>query len=415
MSRICLVSPFHVSFHPRLLREADSLQEAGHQVRVVCRQTDAVLVERDRRTMEKREWRLQSLDLCKDRGGRNLWVIESIRSKFADGLFRVGLGNTRLGIRGYVKGLGRLVELAASEPADWFIAHTQPALPVAAAAARQWKAQLGFDCEDLLAEVDDRANLVRSIERDLLPQCDYVSTASECMARKLVDDYQIPAPLVLHNVFSRGLARGLIPPEERLPSSKLRLHWFGQTIGIGRGIEEALDAISMVGEQVELHLRGRISDDYRSLLQTLANRRGVAKQLFFHDQVDHENLIREMDVFDVGLALERPENANYSRTVTNKVFSYLLAGLAIAATDTPGQREILDQIPSAGFVYPAHNPRALADALQVWLVDHNALRAAQQAAWDVARQRFCWDVEKDKFLNALQSASGQLTEQPAYG
>ena len=55
-----------------------------------------------------------------------------------------------------------------------------------------------------------------------------------------------------------------------------------------------------------------------------------------------------MEAFDVGLALERPENANYSRTVTNKLFSYLLAGLAVAASDTPGQRQVMSQVPNAG-------------------------------------------------------------------
>jgi len=105
-----------------------------------------------------------------------------------------------------------------------------------------------------------------------------------------------------------------------------------------------------------------------------------------------------MDEFDVGLALERPDNGGYSRTVTNKVFSYLLAGLAIAATDTPGQREIMGQIRSAGFLYHAGDARGLADGLRKWLNDHNALRKAQQAAWEAARLKYCWDLEKDKFL-----------------
>lgn len=105
-----------------------------------------------------------------------------------------------------------------------------------------------------------------------------------------------------------------------------------------------------------------------------------------------------MEAFDVGLALERPENANYSRTVTNKLFSYLLAGLSVAASDTPGQRQVMSQVLNAGLLYPAGDGRALADLLVNWVRDRQALRVAQQASWEAARARFCWDRECEKFL-----------------
>ena len=145
--------------------------------------------------------------------------------------------------------------------------------------------------------------------------------------------------------------------------------------------------------------------DYQSELIALAQRYGVVGKLVFHPTVDHDDLIRTMGQFDVGLALERPEQGNYSRTVTNKVFSYLLAGLAVAATDTPGQREVLEQIPSGGFLYPAGNAQALADGLRRWMNCPESLRAAQQAAWNVAREKFCWDREKEKFLHIFQTNS----------
>jgi len=343
-------------------------------------------------------------------------MIESVRSKISEKLFNSGLRINDLAIRGYVRGVSELTAMAEAEPADWFIAHTHPALPVAAAAARRWKSQLGFDCEDLLAEHDaDQSNIVRSIERRYLPVCDYVSVPSRCLGDRLAQAYSIPKPLVLYNVFPSQLADSLVPPKQRPPVTKLRLHWFGQTIGSGRGLEEAIEALGMMEKgRVELHLRGRLSAEFRSIIDGLARRYDFVGEIVFHEPVDQQDLIGTLGQFDVGLSLERPEHGNYSLAATNKLFSYLLAGLAVAATDTPGHREILDQIPSAGFVYPAHNPQALADALNVWLADHDALRSAQEAAWDVARRRFCWDIEKDKFLSVLQSVSGQLTEQPAY-
>jgi len=125
--------------------------------------------------------------------------------------------------------------------------------------------------------------------------------------------------------------------------------------------------------------------------------------MFFLPPLEHDEVIRAMAPFDAGLALERPDHGNYSRTVTNKLFSYLLGGLAVAATDTPGQREVMSQIPAAGFLYPAGDARALAAGLLNWMRDRQSLRAAQQASWYAARSRFCWDREHEKFLALFAS------------
>jgi len=304
-----------------------------------------------------------------------------------------------LAVKGYIPGAKRIMKLAVSEKADWFIAHTQAALPLAASCAKRWKARLGFDCEDLLTENGtDPPEIVRLIERKFLPLCDYVTVPSKQIGSRLVKDYGVRSPIVLYNAFPQRLAKILVPPEERPRNSRIRLCWFGQTIGPGRGIEEAIIALGKLGQKVELHLRGRLSKDYQTTLVKLMASVDGGSRLNFLPLVDHEKLMQDMGQFDVGLCLERIERTNYALTVTNKLFAYLLAGLAVAATDTPGQREILEQIPSAGFLYPAGNPESLAKGLERWIDNLETLRSAQQAAWNAARERFCWDKEKEKFL-----------------
>jgi glycosyltransferase involved in cell wall biosynthesis len=183
-----------------------------------------------------------------------------------------------------------------------------------------------------------------------------------------------------------------------------------QVIGAGRGVEDAVKAVGLLGGQVELHLRGSLYEPYHSLINALAVRCAADGRVFYYPQIDHDDLIRSMDAYDVGLALERPENVNYAKTVTNKIFSYALAGLAVAATDTPGQREVLDRMPGVGFVYPAGNVKALASGLQSFLNDRNALRSAKQAAWDLARERFCWDREQERFLQVLAGPDRERQE-----
>jgi glycosyltransferase involved in cell wall biosynthesis len=412
MARICLVTAHSVSFQPRTLREADCLHDAGHDVRVVSRQVDSVYAGHDARLMQTRKWHWQAVDLRKEGASRRAWLVESLRAKASRRAFDAGWRTIKAASLSFVKGIGQLRKLVASEPADWFIAHTQAALPAAAAAARKWNARLGFDCEDLLAELgSDPPEIVRLIEKEFLPRCDYVSVPSQCIGEHLMRTYHIRNPVVLYNVFPTALAEGMPPPHQRITRRVLRVHWFSQTIGAGRGLEEAVEAVGLLDQDVELHLRGRIADGFQTKLEELARQCNAGGKIIVHPTVGHDELIKTMDEFDVGLALERSDNGNYSRTITNKVFSYLLAGLAIAATDTPGQREILAQIPSTGFLYPTGDAQALADRLLKWQRDRDALRAAQQAAWDAARERFCWDVEQEKLLQVLQLSSVGPAEQ----
>jgi glycosyltransferase involved in cell wall biosynthesis len=399
---ICLIGATHPCHNPRLTREADALVHAGHSVRVVAPSITTALREVDRRHVARRNWRLENVDYCPSGlAGKFRAVTIRGRRRLSREIYRLTLSD-RFVESGYTAALKRLSAVAAREPASWFIAHAQAALPVAAAAARRWNAKLGFDCEDLLSEVgSDSDNVIRYIEGRYLPLCDYSSVPSQGIAERIAKQYGVKSPLVLYNVFPSNLAQDMEPPASRPITQTLKLHWFGQTIGEGRGIEEALLAIKSLKGKVELNLRGWVSQRYRMMLESLAEKQCSSAKIVFHPPVDHDELIKTMGQFDVGLALERPQNVSCSLTVSNKVFSYLLAGLAIAATDTPGQREIMDQISSAGFLYEAGRPELLAERLQHWIDDRNALRLAQQAAWDAARARFCWDIEREKFFKAL--------------
>jgi glycosyltransferase involved in cell wall biosynthesis len=405
--RICLVGPLHVSFNPRLVREADTLTEAGHDVRVVSRQSDLALRQLDRDVMERRRWRLQSLDLCRNGELNSRWVTTALRASIYGKAFSIGLRTGSVASRAYVRGFAELQRLAETEPSDWVIAHTLPGLPIAAAAAASLNANLGFDCEDLLAEPGtDFHQIARRIQEKYLPMCDYVSVPSDQIAQRLTEQHAIIPPMVLYNVFPKRLAEGMAEPSLRRANKKLRFHWFSQTIGEGRGLEEAIKALSLLDNESELNLRGRVAEKYQNALTTLSQGLGNKVDLLFHPCISPDAIIQAMEDFDVGLALERPTNSNSARTMSNKLGSYMLAGLAIAASDTPGQREVMNQAPEAGFLYKAGNPEELATKLQAWCDDRDLLLKAKQAAWEIGRNRFCWDIEKEKLLSVLAVGKG---------
>jgi hypothetical protein len=114
-------------------------------------------------------------------------------------------------------------------------------------------------------------------------------------------------------------------------------------------------------------------------------------------------MIRLSAEYDVGLALEKAVSPNRDLCVTNKIFSYLLAGNAVAATSTTGQKTIMEKLGSAGFLYEPGNSEALARGLRVWHDDRSKLERARRTAWSLGTNAFNWDLEKKKLVQVVDS------------
>jgi len=257
--------------------------------------------------------------------------------------------------------------------------------------------------EDVLTlSTQEPVRMLQAIEREYLPRTEYVSVPSRAIARQVLKDYPWCQVLTLYNVFPRALAASLVRPLDRVRSepARLRLHWLGQTIGLGRGLRLAIEAVAPLRDRVELHLRGADWSPGFGEIRSLAERRGL--RFVHHPLIDHDDLIASLGEFDIGLALEQPSSPSCALTVSNKLFSYLLGGLAIAATDTSGQREVLQHIPRAGFLFAPGSTAELTEGLARWIEDRHSLLAAQTASWEAAQEKFCWDIEQEKFLDRIE-------------
>src|SRR5262249_14645959 len=145
------------------------------------------------------------------------------------------------------------------------------------------------------------------------------------------------------------------PREFRLGNERdpLRLYWFSQTIGRDRGLEDAIRALGILGDQtIELHLCGEWCHGYETEFFELAKSTGVEHARVHHHPPDRPDRMVELAAqYDVGLALEQRGSFNRDICITNKIFTHLLAGNAIAATMTQGQQTVIRRIGPAGFSY----------------------------------------------------------------
>jgi glycosyltransferase involved in cell wall biosynthesis len=409
--RVCLISSIHPWVNPRLIKEADALAACGHDVFVVTKRVDRWSDERDGQVLAGKPWSARRVGLMRDDpADRWRWFSSAVRAGLALRGYRA-FGSARLAEEANYRGFPLVLRAAIDTRAEVFIAHTQGALPIAARAAAHARVGFGFDCEDLLAEevadgLRDPAlrRAILAIERRYLPRAAYVTAASQAMAGYLRDTYGIPMPSVVRNVFPLADLIGVPAPSERPARRSLEMVWLSASIGGGRGLEDALGALARLPSTVRLTIVGRMLPDFAPRCAALIEALGVSARVAVRPVVDSADMLSTLAQFDVGLALETNTCRNKSLTISNKLFLYLQAGLVLAATDTPGQREVVESVPRAGFVYPPGDEAALANHLLPFVVDRRAAVAAQTAAWDAGRARYNWDREREVFLATFESA-----------
>jgi hypothetical protein len=111
--------------------------------------------------------------------------------------------------------------------------------------------------------------------------------------------------------------------------------------------------------------------------------------------------------FDVGLSLEQPSSMNRALCLTNKALVYPLAALAVAMTDTPGQRALASELGDEALVVPAGDVEALADGLKRFANDRRHLGECRTASWSSAIRRWHWEhaEERGKLLGLFEAAT----------
>jgi glycosyltransferase involved in cell wall biosynthesis len=400
---ILILTSAHLCRNPRVVKEATTLGNAGYDVTVMSISVSARFEAMDQTIMRNAPFKRVVLD----------YYTPSRRVRLADFFQRTATWAARNLCRQFkwetAQALGpasALLRLARKHPADLTIVHTEIPIWIAPQLIRDGR-RVAVDVEDwysedlLCADRQSRpTNLLKRSEAAALNGAAYTSATSESMSEALANAYGCPRPIVIRNSFPRqDRPRTAAPANQGKP----RFIWFSQTIGPGRGLELFFAAWARTKTPSEVYLLGDERRGYREqiLARLPAHRRG---DVHFLPLVSPEQLPIELAKFDVGLALESRRPLNRDITITNKILQYMNAGLAIVATDTAGQIEVMKAEPNCGLLITAHETGDYAASLDHLIGNPSRLRAAQLAARAAAEREFCWERETPRLLAAVEAA-----------
>ncbi|MBK0378193.1 glycosyltransferase family protein [Mucilaginibacter segetis] len=393
---ILIVSQSHLSRNPRVLKEATALADNGYNVSILTAIYNNDLYQED---LELLHGTTINYQLYSDLRNVNFASIKQrLIRKIAVFILKYLKFETKscLGYNAY--GLKKRLTIST---ADLYIMHQELATVIGSEMLSNNDRKIAFDIEDWYSEdLLPQARkyrpikLLKKIESISLHKGIYCSTTSNALANKLAEVYKCKPPLVIYNVFPNN---NHFFNKEKEVVTPLKLFWFSQTVGEGRGIENFIKLINSTKEKVELHLLGNVSSIFRDTLKNILSQK---HHMYFHETVLENELAEKISSFDIGLALELtiPPSRNY--TITNKFFQYLQSGLPIIASKTVGQNEIFENL-KPGFQLSQKPDLKETNLFFEWLNNPIEIIAARQRAIKAA-QIYNWEIESKKLLNLVK-------------
>jgi glycosyltransferase involved in cell wall biosynthesis len=422
----------------RVLKEAKTLAEVGHRVRVLAvldastpptEDRDGFRIVRiDRQPLHYRLLRV--LRIASGIGGRRLAALEEgdggtrSTASFAR-LARPALAPLALvakGIRGlllsfhkplmFLDYYWRAYRLVRADPPDALHAHDLNTLPVASALARRLRVPLTYDAHELYPEISTlsarEASIWRFLERRLARRADHVLTVCDSIATEMERRCSVPRPIVLLNCpASNGASdrsatalatyppynAGKSPEGEREPVESEPTILYQGGFSPHRGLETLVrSAHGLRRGRIVLMGWGRLEEALRALIAG----EGLEERVTIVDPVPADEVVAHAARATIGVIPYEPVGLNNTFTTPNKLFDYMAAGLPVVASRLPELSRFVEG-EEIGVTFTPGDPASLSAAIDRTLTDPAAYDRMRERAREASR-RFTWERESRKLL-----------------
>ena len=169
----------------------------------------------------------------------------------------------------------------------------------------------------------------------------------------------------------------------------------------GRGYEEAVRAFTYLRDESAIRLQLRGFGELEPDLRRVILENGLSN-VDILPPVKTTELVVAASTSSVGLALTDPCCLNFLYSVSNKIFEYAAAGLAVIMTDIPEHR-YLNSTYNFGLLIAKNEPETIAQAIKAIYSDEGKLHTMRLNAIRMARE-LCWEKEFEKLRLQIENS-----------
>lgn len=269
-------------------------------------------------------------------------------------------------------------------------------LPAAALVTALRRARLVYDSHELYTtqEIDPPRGYVavaHRLERWLARRSFSVVTTGEPFAEELRRRFALRKdPIVWLNCPSRWEG-----PDRRVSQERLRVV-YQAAMGPGRPLQDVLDA-AMHAPSVDILIRVVGADRDALMHAVLAHQ--LEGRVSIADPVPPERMLDALAAHDVGVIINRPVTLTDELVVPNKLFEYMMAGLAVVAPDLPGVGRFVREH-EIGLTFAPGSPEALGRRLEQLARDRPQLETMRRRARQLALERYNAEAQAPRIAAA---------------
>ena len=288
----------------------------------------------------------------------------------------------------------QLSERACQLSPDLVIAMQLTTLAAGARVSRTLGIPLVYDCRDIAVEsgwsgFDERR--FAGLERRLIPAADLVVAASPRMAARLAELYGVPMPAVIYNGSLQRAAQSTCVHEP------VRLLFQGR-FAENRRLPELLEAVQLLKDRVVLTLQGW--GDVEVELRRLVGELNLEGTVHFAAPVPPTDASLAASDHDIGIISYLGSTANLRTTLPMKLFDYLGGGLAIAASDLPALRDVVEA-EQCGVLFDPDSTESIVEKIGE-LLDQPGELARMKARSLSSWAKYSWEEQGLRYLEHIR-------------
>jgi hypothetical protein len=398
VKKIVLITTTQPSANPRVVKEANMLSANGFDVTVLYSYVADWAQEADKALLENVAWKYKQV------GGNSKSSFEYTRSRFCYALYRTlnkYLSVNFFAEKAHARCYSGLLNAAIKISADYYIGHNPGAMAIAANAAKIKSAKAGFDFEDYYrgeyASLNDiSAKRQIYLEQKYISFFAYLSASSQLIKERIVADFgQIKSTFItLLNCFSIKEQ----PVFRTENDNVLTLFWFSQHVGKDRGLQIVCEVLRELNDNnIHLTIAGNCTPGMKEYFVNEMS--GVEATIHFAGVILPHELPSFSARFDVGLALEPAFSVNNDLALSNKIFTYLLAGNAVILSRTTMQNGFNEEY-KVGQSFIIGNKAELKTCILFYKDSLNLLKQ-REYNFSLASSQLNWERESQKLLSVI--------------
>lgn len=394
--RILMITTDHLMIDRRILQEAESLRDAGHDVEI--------LAGFECPKAEEYHWRGIRIsrfvfDWADPRAQEMLRFVKYRSHRLWPHLWRATC-KALAALTGITSFEHFVLRQILERQFDVLHVHDYPLLRVGVEVKRRRGCVLVYDAHELY---HGQAHLPAAVrrryrrrEKRLIREVDTAITVNPYIAGIMARDYGCRLPHVLFNAAPPVplTTAGTLRPKLGL-SSEARIVLYQGWMSSERGIDVLVRAAAHFPAGVHLILIGY--GDCESQLKEISREQGTDDgRVTFMGRIEQEELATLTPEADLGVIPYRAVDLNHLYCSPNKLFEFAAAGVPFLAHDLPFLRDFAQEY-GFGVVADLSGPQAIAEAVASALGDPKRFAILKSAAR--AAMRLNWKAEEQKLLD----------------